>query len=175
MTLDRRRESIPFADDISPAKKLGNVAGSIAHTRDYKSRLKVISIRRPGDWAVAIGHWRDTVDISSQAALVFSIKASAPTDGEITLSLRDAPTYTRPTDTPPVKLMAEGFLRDGKVTTAEQRVVVPVSRLLKDAGDFQPAVTSALTLSGNVDKPVDLMIREIRFVPAIDDEAEDGR
>jgi hypothetical protein len=174
MTLFRRRESIPFADDVSPAKKAGNVVGSIAHTRDYKSRLKVISIRGAGDWAASIGHWRDTVDISSQAALVFTIKASAPTDSEITLSLRDAPTYTRPADTPPVKLKAEGFLKDGKITTTEQRVVVPVCRLVKDAGDFQAAVTSALTLSGNVEKPVDLLIREIKFVPTLDDEAEDG-
>jgi hypothetical protein len=142
-----------------------NVKGSTTRGKSNRSN-KIISITAPGDWAAAMRYGHQTVDITGQEYLSFWISSSQITSGEVSLHLRDLPTYSRPVDTHPVKLIAEGFIPAGKITPKEVRVLIPVSRLLEDSPDFQPVLTSALILQGTATEPVDLMLHGIQFLPA---------
>ena len=74
------------------------------------------------DWATATN-----TDIATQMIRVPDIvlQLNSPSTIKLapgdSLTLRDAPTYTRRTETQPVKLKAEGFIPGGKITTTEQR------------------------------------------------------
>ncbi len=166
LSLYHRRTSIPFATDARPSKISGAVSGDLTRTGPKRDYTQVISIKAPGSWAVGITNWRNAFAINREQVLSFYIRSSQPTSDGISIQLRDAPAYQRPNVTPKVDLMAEGFVPEKKLSPAEQHVLIPISRLLDGAEEFQTSATVGMILSGTATQQVDVLIRDIKLVPA---------
>jgi len=176
LSLSTKHESVPFLSAGAMRKISGSIVVGTIKSRKSKSPPRQISIKAPGAWSASAGS-REKVDTSNQQALTFWIRSSQITDSEISLQLRDAPTYSLSTITKPVNLLAEGFVAGGKITPTKVRVTIPLSRILQDSGDFQPSLVSSLLISGVAKQPVDITIGDMEFRPdtdaAADEDSED--
>lgn len=166
LSLYPRRDSISLVSEYKPGKISGNVVGDIARVGKTRENVKVIGIKSAGDWAIAMSNYRSPVSINNEQVLSFYIRSSKPTSDPVFLQLRDGPTYQRPNVSQRIDLMAEGFIANKQITPTEQRVMIPVPKLLENAGDFQPGITVGVIISGSATQPVDLLVRDIKLVPA---------
>ncbi len=166
LVLWSRHESIPFLANSGITPRSDNVSTGQLRPRGSPHNYKRITIRSPGEWSVSIQSYNhETVDMTGQRYLAFHIRSSQSVDADLSVQLRDAPTYSRSATTRTLSLSAEGLVPDGKFSPTEQRILIPIEKLLKDSGDFQPSIASQLILSGTASQPVDLLIRGIQFLP----------
>lgn len=152
----------------------------LGYGKQVMRRTRPISgfrVDQPGPWRLGIfrGWGGEALDISSFQTLSFWIRTRDESAEDISLQLRDSPSFGYPVTTPPLALIKNGFLPEGKFTGRFQRVVVPVERLIGNAEGFQPSVVRTLVFSGTAGKPVDYFIDGITFhvtseVPAEDEE-----
>ncbi|CAN5467662.1 hypothetical protein BH10PLA1_BH10PLA1_12360 [soil metagenome] len=168
LTLAKRQDAIPFVMLGAPMKISGDVTGKRSREEKPFRWIYTISIASPGDWSTLMlcGYGNLSVDITGQEIMSFWIRCSQQSNAELTLQLRDTPTYSRAARSQPVKLMAEGFIPGGKLTPTDIHVQIPVSRLVKDCGDFQPSITGAIILTSHADKAQVLTIHDVQFQPA---------
>lgn len=166
LSLYPRRDSIPLLTEGKPSKVSGNVVGDSARIGKTRANAKIIGIKSSGEWAAAISNHRNAVAFNPEQVLSFYIRSSKPMSDPLYLQLRDGPTYQRPNVTPKLDLMGQGFIEGKQITPTEQRVLIPVPRLLENAGDFQPGITVGVILSGNASQSADLILRDFRLVPA---------
>jgi len=167
LTLAAKQDAVPFVMLGPPIAISGDLTGARLREEKPFRWLYTINVKSPGDWSVLMhcGYGNHTVDITGQEVMSFWIRASHESTAELTLQLRDTPTYSRAARSQPVNLMAEGFIPNGKLTTTDTRVQIPVSRLIKDAGEFQPSITGAMILTSKAEKPLLLTIHHVQFQP----------
>jgi len=165
LSLYPRRDSVPFVSDAKPTRVTGAVVGDLTRSAGSKRQfVQVIGIKAPGPWAVAMSNWRDSVAINREQVLSFYIRSSQPFADSVWLQLRDGPAYQRPNVTPKIDLMAGGFIAN-KLSPTEQRVLIPVNRLLEGAEEFQASITIGMILSGDAKQSGDIMLRDIKLIP----------
>jgi hypothetical protein len=154
---------------------LGNVEGARIRQDSKRRFIHTVTVKSPGDWAAMFlcGYGNNSIDITGQAVMSFWIKSSQETSEEISITLRDSPTYSRPEQSQPVNLIANGCIPGNKLTPNDVRVEIPVSKLLENPGNFQPSITGAFTLTSKTDKPLMFTIHDIRFLPAANAKLED--
>ena len=155
----------------APVRETGAVTGGVLLNRRevwLREPRQQIGILAAGPWSVRIDGPQEPLDLSRFYAISFLLRADGDVADDVAVSVRDAPTYAAPSTTNPVFLIKEGFLRSGKITTAPQRVTIPVSRLIKDSPDFQPTLTRWMILAGKSSAPVNIFINSIRCYPTAD-------
>ncbi|MFA4945280.1 MAG: hypothetical protein WC789_11335 [Lentisphaeria bacterium] len=126
-------------------------------------KISGFGIDQPGPWRVAYyrGWGGETLDISSFQVLSFWIRFRKESTDELSLQLRDSPVFGHSTTTPPLPLIKGGFVPGGKFTGQFQHIIVPISRLIGNADGFQPAIVSALILSGTASQPVEYYLDQV--------------
>ena len=166
----KQAQSIPFcpATWFAAERETGSVKGTIVRPRGTAhtgSQLE-LSVLKAGQWSARIDGPREGLDLSAFYAISFLLHANRETTDDVAVQLRDHPTYALPATTNPVYLVKSKLLR--KITTAPQRVVVPLSQLSKDSPDFQPGLTHQIIVSGNASGPIDYNISQVRCYPLPD-------
>jgi hypothetical protein len=164
--------SVLFWDDWSPpTPEAGSVKGNTFRRSggDWNRLDREIEVTEPGPWSVVLHTARECVDLSPHYAVSFLIRASRDIADDVAIQFRDMPTYAIPTTTAPVYLMKDGLLRSDKITTKFRRVVIPVSRLVKDSPEFQPGVTHGMVVSSKSAAAVQIYLRDLRCYPSQDE------
>lgn len=168
LTICQRTRSLPYSW-YPPNRESGDVKGDNTWDQTYGTMNRIIA-SKPGPWStgMSIISPRPT-DISGCYALTFRIRATHETTDDVLIQFQDSPTYAISSKSDPVAIIKEGFLPSGKITTQFQRVMIPVSRILRNPGKFDPGTTAAMFLSSNSSAPQEFLLHDLHFCPTDED------
>lgn len=120
---------------------------------------------KPKPWYIALGTNYTSKSIVGYYAIAFMVKSDAKVGKEMNAQLRDSTPDNLPVTTPAVLIIKEGLVEGGGITDTWRRVVIPISRLLKDCpGRYHSGDTRSLVLSGAGDAAENLWIGEVTLV-----------
>ena len=92
---------------------------------------------------------------------------------EISIQLRDHPTFGLDTNTDELRLLAGGYVKGGKFTGEFQHVIIPVSDLVGKSEEFKPYVLKYVYLAGKATAPIDYYIDRLVFYESAETAASD--
>jgi len=119
----------------------------------------------PGPWQISLGHSRMHQNIGNFYAMTFQIRSIGPADEDLQVHLADNPTYSYPTITPGVSLVAGGHVAGGAIVPdAWRQVTVPVADLLRGAEGFLPEFFGWVVFSGDSATRRTYLVDDIRFI-----------
>lgn len=117
----------------------------------------------PGPWAAPWGSLYNYANTTGQYALSFWIKSDTAGNEEFYVQLRDGPIDIFPTTTLRIGVVREGLVEGGAIAGEYRRVVIPLERMLKGAGDFHPESFAFVVFSGETRSGRTYWIDDIRF------------
>lgn len=161
---------------VVPAAKLACVVGEdlaapftngvvTAVEKNKKGEFQIchLTMAAPGRWAATLQS-PDWMDLTGYHALSFQVTVSTgQPPRELSVQVGDCPVFSDPTTTTPVPVIQEG-LSDGPLGTQTRRVVIPFSRLLQDAPQFQMNDFRGIIFSGESTAPGTVSINNVRFI-----------
>lgn len=173
----RRRWPGPVGLTVTAVAADGKVGGCVAilsvfdkqESFTFVRKTEPVIIAGAAPWTQWCGDVILRHDIAGYHALTFWIKTDADVAEDVQVQLRDAPPFSLPTTTPPLGIVKEGFVDGGAVGREWRLVTIPVSRLLKDAPQFEAARLEAVILSGEGKVARTLWLDDIRFNLTPDD------
>ncbi len=130
----------------------------------------VVDVAGTGPWRLPIGRDHPNYNLVGYHAVGFYLRASGATRQDLRVALQDVPSYVAATVTPPVSLRSIGEVgKEGPPSEEYLHVIVPLDRLLADAGAFQTNRVGWLVLSGPGERPVRYYLDGIRFYRSAED------
>ena len=138
-------------------------------------KIPCTQVLEPGPWRLAYNcSWgSDSMDISSFQVLSFWIRSSRVSTEEISIQLRDHPTFGLDTNTDELRLLAGGYVKGGKFTGEFQHVIIPVSDLVGKSEEFKPYVLKYVYLASKATAPIDYYIDRLVFYESAETAASD--
>jgi hypothetical protein len=143
----------------------GAVAEVAADAAAQSGKLAAHLTSKGGAWSMAlsVGEGKEgAADLTHFDNIVFYVKAEGI--DELYVRLRDNPTLASPSLTGQLGLVKEGFVEGGKLDGQWRRVTVPVARMLKVAGQFEPALFNAVVLSADTKGSAALWADNVQLV-----------
>ncbi len=180
MTVVETSSGYPFVSRAGGGPRTAEV-GKIQFL-DYESPITRKGRKIPGFRVTQSGPWRvqyfrdwgeETLDLSSFEVISFRIRTRKESTEDISLQLRDSPVFGRATMTKPLPLIKGGFVPEGKFTGNFQHIIVPISRLIANAENFQPAIVRTILVSGETSAPAEYYIDNIIFHASAEAAADD--
>jgi hypothetical protein len=128
-------------------------------------KITCTQVTEPGPWQISYnnGWGGESMDVSSFQVLSFWIKTSRESKEDISIHLRDNPTFGIASTTADLPLIAGGYVPGGKFTGEFQHIIVPVADLIGESETFQPSIVKWLRVSGNAAGPIDYYIDRLVF------------
>jgi len=169
LLLSQPESFLYWSEDDPRPPDVRDTQGKVAIALDDQSFSPYASTRSwrltagPGPWLLPIGSPYRLLDITGYYALSFWVKSAAPRPDDLRVQLRDQPTYAFSTTTPPAAIVAERLIEGGAIDGQFRRVVIPLSRLLKDAPAFQTRLFCWILFSGEGRAPATYWIDDLRF------------
>jgi hypothetical protein len=180
-----RREAFVYWKDrrFDVIEKKGEVTLEREESREaaYEGGKCLKLTAGPGPWLVSFGSPSRQMDLSGYFALSLWIRSDAKVGAEINVHLSDRPDKSFPVTTPPVPIVAGGFVRGGGLSSEWRRAVVPLVRLLREARaspaggqGFQPGLTNCVVFSGEAGVQTTFRIDDVRFIATAEEIGERG-